>query len=407
LTSPQRWRKQDFGGPETEANAVNHPQDVCPSPLDTEPPTSVAPSSPTRLAIRTMALIFLLFVTVGATTQLLNTAIGIWFTELFVFLGVAWVRVRMSGRDPASYAGLASPPWRAAGFGFVLGAVNFFALVIPIQFAAQAIAPASWRDQFDMTNLFKNQTPLELAAIVAGVVLAAPFCEEFVFRGVLQRGLMPPTLSSFAAVVLTAITFSAFHLDPIGFAARLELGVVFGWLFLRTGSLWPGALAHAANNLISTVLYFGLNGTQSTAEGPPSWSTILFVALSGGLLLVGLIALVRKDPSILQPVAPREPQPEAKPASWRSVARPWIIGGLAMLGFLALADRRGLVLGWYDVEYHLPPLGKLAGEKQKEQRERLERLRKDARAGKVPLESYRALREELSRESLKSGRDSG
>jgi membrane protease YdiL (CAAX protease family) len=343
---------------------------------------------------------------VGATTQILNTAAGIWFTELFVFLGIAWVRVRLSGRDPARYAGLVRPHWPSAAFGFALGVVNFFTLVVPIQFLAQSIAPASWREHWDVTNLFRNQTPLELGVIVLGVVAAAPFCEEFVFRGVLQRGLMPPSLSPRAAVVLTAIIFSAFHLDPVGFPARLELGLVFGLLFLRTGSLWPGMLAHAANNLISTVLYFGLNGTPAAEEAQPSWSGILSVSMLGALLLLGLIAWVRQNPSILPTRPPIDPATESSPTSLRTAARPWIIAALSMILLIALADRRGLVLGWYDLSYSLPPLGKSANQRQKVERDQLEALRKDARAGKVPLESYRALREELSRESRMSERDS-
>ncbi len=393
---------------ETETNAVTH-QDERPSPdhLDTGRPASVAQTSPAGLAIRTIAIIFILFIVVGATTQALNTAVGIWFTELFVFLGVAWVRVRLSGRDPVIYAGLVAPPWKTAAFGFALGAANFFALVIPIQFAAQSIAPASWREQFDMTNLFKNQTPVELALIVSGVVLAAPLCEEFVFRGVLQRGLMPPALSSRGAVILAAAIFSAFHLDPIGFAARFELGLIFGYLFLRTGSIWPGMLAHAANNLISTLLYFGLRGAQPPDDTLPSWSAILSVTAFGMLLLAGLFVLVRQDASILQPAAAPEPPRQIERSSWGAVARPWIAGALATLGVLAIVDRRGLVLGWYDLEYRLQPLGKNAPKKQRAERAKLDALRKEARAGKVPLEMYRARREELSRESRMANRDSG
>ena len=391
-----------------ETTAVNNSEEVraSPPPLDTEPPPPVANFGATRLALRTMLVIFLLFVTLGATTQLLNTAVGIWFTELFVFLGVAWVRVRTSGRDPVQYAGLALPSWRTSAFGFLLGAVNFFALVIPIQFVAQSIAPASWRDQFDMTNLFKNQTPIELAAIVSGVVLAAPFCEEFVFRGVLQRGLMPPTMSSRNAVVVAAIIFSAFHLDPIGFAARLELGLVFGLLFMRTGSLWPGAAAHSANNLISTILFFMLRGGQ-VEDTDPNWRAVLSIAGLGSVVLVGLIGLVFKDPSLLPAHTLPAATLQEKPASWAAATRPWIVGALALLGSFALLDRRGLMLGWYDFEYHLAPLGKSATEQERIEREKLEALRKDARAGKAPLESYRILREELFRESRRSGRDSG
>jgi len=389
-------------------DAVKFPQDgrSSPSPVDTELPVRVASAENTRATLGTTAIIFLLFITVGAATQLMNTAIGIWFTELFVFLGVAWVRLRTSGKDPVRYAGLVLPPWRSGAFGFALGVANFFALVIPTQFLAQSIAPQAWRDQWDMTNLFKNQTPLELGAIIAAVVLAAPVCEEFVFRGMLQRGLAA-AINPRAAAVLSAFIFSAFHLDPVGFAARFELGLVFGLLFLRTNSLWPGILAHAANNLISTVLYFGFNGAQTADAERTSWRAVLTVALFGLALLAGLAALVRTEPSVLQPARLARWPAETKPIQRRSEVRPWVLGAISMLVFLALADRRGLVLGWYDLTYHLPPLGKSATQQQKVDRERLEALRKQARAGKIPLEVYRARREELFRESRQSSNDSG
>jgi len=388
-------------------DAVKFPQDgrSSPSPVDTEPPVRVASAESTRATIGTTAIIFLLFVTVGATAQLMNTALGIWFTELFVFLGVAWVRLRTSGKDPVRYAGLALPPWRTGAFGFALGVANFFALVIPTQFLAQSMAPPAWRDQWDVTNLFKNQTPLELAAIVAAVVLAAPVCEEFVFRGMLQRGLAA-AINPRAAAVLSAFIFSAFHLDPVGFAARFELGLVFGLLFLRTNSLWPGILAHAANNLISTVLYFGFNGAEAEADRP-SRRALLNVALFGLVLLTGLVGLVPTEPSVLQRATLAQLPAETKPIHRGSAVRPWLVGALAMLAFLALADRRGLVLGWYDLAYHLPPLGKSATTQQKVDRERLEALRKQARSGKVPLEAYRALRQELFRQSRQTSNDSG
>jgi len=171
-----------------------------------------------------------------------------------------------SGR--VRYAGVSFPGWRPIGFGFALGAVNFFAIVVPIQFAAQSIAPLWMKEQFDMSHLLENQTPWELAALIGGVGLAAPFCEEFVFRGVLQQGLMSSLSNARRAIAWTAVIFSAAHLDPVGFSARLELGVLFGILFWKTGSIWPGAMAHAANNLVSTGIYFAVKGARADVEDP-------------------------------------------------------------------------------------------------------------------------------------------
>src|SRR5262249_32488832 len=242
--------------------------------------------------------------------------------------------------------------------------------------------------------------------VMGAVVLAPACCGEFVYCGMLQRGLAAATTPR-AAAVLSAFIFSAFHLDPVGFAARFELGLVFGLLFLRTNSLWPGILAHSANNLISTVLYFGFNGAQAADAELPSWRAVLAVALFGLVLLAGLLGLARTEPSVLQAARLAQSPVEAKPMQRGAAVRPWVLGALAMLAVVALADRRGLVLGWYDLAYHLPPLGKSATQQQKVDREKLEALRKAARAGKVPLEAYRALREELFRQSRQSADISG
>jgi membrane protease YdiL (CAAX protease family) len=376
-------------------SAVTQFDDLSSRPdLDTEQPHPVARPSPARLAVTTTGFIFLLFATVGWQAQMVNVAVGIWFTELFILLGFAWVSLRANGYEPVRCAGLSRPHLRTAAFGFALGLVNFFALVVPIQAVAQSLAPPSWRELWDITNLFKNQTRLELGLILGGLMLAAPFCEEFVFRGVLQRGLLSARRSPAFAVVVAAAVFSGFHLDPIGFAARFELGVVFGLLFLRTGSLWPGVLAHSANNFIATALYFGFGGKQ-LEEAQPSWIAIFSVALFGISLLIALIALAKKDPLILERRAPEETR--VAPVSWRRAARPWIAGAVLILALLAVAGHRSLVLGWYDLQYALPPLRESALPQERMDRQRLDALRAQAQQGKASLESYRARREQLFR----------
>ena len=76
-------------------------------PSDPQPvgPTVPPPLHPPHPALAA-ALAFGLFVTLGAVTQLLNAAFGIWFTEIFIFLGVPWVMLRRSGYEPAGYTGL-------------------------------------------------------------------------------------------------------------------------------------------------------------------------------------------------------------------------------------------------------------------------------------------------------------
>ena len=56
------------------------------------------------------------------------------------------------------------------------------------------------------------------------------------------------------AVALSAVIFGACHGDPVWFGYAFPLGLVFGFIDLRAGSIWPSILAHMAFNSIGQVL---------------------------------------------------------------------------------------------------------------------------------------------------------
>ncbi len=93
----------------------------------------------------------------------------------------------------------------------------------------------------DLRNRFGLVGLLLCAAILPGVI------EEALFRGVILTGLRRH-LSPAAAVLICALLFAALHLSPWRFLPQLSLGLLLGWLTLRTGSCWPAALAHALHN---------------------------------------------------------------------------------------------------------------------------------------------------------------
>lgn len=96
--------------------------------------------------------------------------------------------------------------------------------------------------------------------ITLGVVPG--LCEEFFFRGYLLSALRTQT-SNVWAVVLSAVIFGMFHvlatdaLSFIRFVPTTLLGLVLGWMCVRTGSLWPGVVLHVCHNsLLSLAAHF-------------------------------------------------------------------------------------------------------------------------------------------------------
>ena len=90
--------------------------------------------------------------------------------------------------------------------------------------------------------------------VVAG--LCAPFVEEVLCRGLLYRGFAESRLGVPGAIVLTAALFTAFHLPEFADTSywyveilRITvIGLLFGWLRYRTGSVLPSWGFHTLHN---------------------------------------------------------------------------------------------------------------------------------------------------------------
>lgn len=368
-------------------------EEVSPSP----PTPSPHLRDPRTVAVLAAAAVFVAFLASGLLVQTLNVAFGIWFTQIFVFVGLGWCVLRATGREPVRYTGLAFPGLAPVAFGFVLGVANFFAIVAPIQYVAQSLLPPAWREIYDVADMFRGQSSLEMAFIVASVTVVAPLCEEFFFRGVFFQGLRAHGGPAMRAVLLSAVVFSMFHLDPVGFFARVELGVLFGWLLVRTGSLWPAILAHAANNSVSMVLFFAARYFEMP-EQPASREQakgILMLLILGGAVLWALLAAARRFPSLLGPPRSREqleaPEPpvtlEPAPRILR-LAVPWMLAAVLSLGAYKALDPLGIQLSRIDRDFPLRSVPEDAPDALHAERQALYELRVRARRGEIPLGEY-------------------
>lgn len=84
-------------------------------------------------------------------------------------------------------------------------------------------------------------------------VLPAIF-EEFFFRAGLQNIFMRWFRGPLVAIILTSFIFSIIHISYYGFLVRFALGMILGYIFYYSGSIW-----------LSVFLHFLFNGLQVTA----------------------------------------------------------------------------------------------------------------------------------------------
>ncbi len=126
---------------------------------------------------------------------------------------------------------------------------------------------------------------LSAPVLVLLIAVLPAVAEETLFRGWVLRGLRSQ-MSGMAAVVISAVIFGAFHLEPERILFTGLLGLALGVLALRSGSLWPGVLAHALNNGILVVL------AKQTLDGRTDSFAAVFISGTNGALGIGGLAAV-------------------------------------------------------------------------------------------------------------------
>jgi membrane protease YdiL (CAAX protease family) len=113
-----------------------------------------------------------------------------------------------------------------------------------------------WAEWFDADLAWGS--PATIAVTVLGAVVFAPIFEELVFRGLLY-GSLRARFSWPIAGVASALVFGLAHgYGTAGFFSVFLSGILWAWLYERTGSLLPCVAAHVVNNAAVAVTLLAL-----------------------------------------------------------------------------------------------------------------------------------------------------
>jgi len=109
----------------------------------------------------------------------------------------------------------------------------------------------------ELTEAFLNvETTGGLLFNIFMIALLPAVGEELLFRGVIQRIFTKWTVSYHWGIWISAILFSALHIQFYGFVPRMLLGVIFGYLLVWSGSIWLPVAAHFFNNAFAVAAMF-------------------------------------------------------------------------------------------------------------------------------------------------------
>ena len=154
-------------------------------------------------------------------------------------------------------------------------------------------------DQADeMTEAFLNVKTIPGLSFNLFMVAFLPAVgEELLFRGVIQKIFTRMTKNTHWGIWISAILFSAMHMQFYGFIPRVLLGALFGYLLVWSGTMWLPMLGHFLNNGIAVIGMFMINNGLMSAEVEEYGSTenSYYAAIISLLLVVVILYMIKKE----------------------------------------------------------------------------------------------------------------
>jgi len=255
---------------------------------DPESPIDLMPARPSP-GPREMALVgglaFFLTVFSGTLLQLAHARAGFVLSQaLFIVLPVL-LAIRWFYLDRRRVLPFGRPRPRVL-MGALLGAAGLNYLLTTYGAWQESVAPTPEPIRALFDGLFAYRGPVDFVVLLLVFSIVPALCEETLFRGFLQAGLMNHLGTPAGGIVVSALIFGLFHLDPWRFAGVFGLGVFLAWLRYKSGSLVPSMAAHALSNLISISLKAmgRLEGTK-----PPAGAAGALLATAALLASVWLV----------------------------------------------------------------------------------------------------------------------
>lgn len=122
---------------------------------------------------------------------------------------------------------------------------------------------ATSMDEDSMNNLYAllamdNFNDLLLNLLIIAVLPAIG--EELLFRGIVQNAFMGRLNNPHVAIFIAAFIFSAFHLEILGFIPKFLIGIILGYSYYVTQSLWVPIILHYMNNGSQVVSLYVMGG---------------------------------------------------------------------------------------------------------------------------------------------------
>ena len=220
---------------------------------------------------------YVLKISPGVTREAAKVAlVSIFPASLIVGALALWLAGRRGG-NPARVLNLRWPKltllgWIALLVGFMIAMYAAIILIVQVfhidvsqytpgpngQSPKSGSAGAVKEAMFDIAN-----EPWLFALVFPSIAIGAPLAEELIFRGQLFSALSQTRLGVAGTTLVTASLWALMHVtEPwLSIGLIFVMGLIFGWMMYRFGSLWVTIAAHGLwNGFYALLIFFNLGG---------------------------------------------------------------------------------------------------------------------------------------------------
>lgn len=252
-----------------------------------------------RVSFLTLNVFYLIgaiiFLTAGNMIQAWNFEMGLIITEYVFVLGLSFLILKYSHAPVKDYFHLKDVSMKTIvkTFFIVFFSLPIVMLLNLISLYVLDLLGLALNYEMPMATEFPNLIYQFLI-----ISISAGICEEIFFRGVIMTTLTD-YFTPWKAIVLSAIMFGVFHFNIGNIFGPIYLGLVFGYLTIKTGSIIPAILGHMTNNGVAYVIsYMGtfvaVEESEAVLESIDLLDTILSLSIVA-LFCLGIVLYLLKS----------------------------------------------------------------------------------------------------------------
>ncbi|MFI3327759.1 MAG: CPBP family intramembrane glutamic endopeptidase [Rikenellaceae bacterium] len=129
--------------------------------------------------------------------------------------------------------------------------------------------------------------------MLLSLVCVAPLFEELLCRGIIMEAIRGKR-GAWAACVISSLIFGVIHIEPQSMLNAFVIGLMLGYLYLRTNSIFAPIIMHSINNVLAyLILLFGLGNSTFWELIGNETAYFIAYAVASAMLLLSTISIAR------------------------------------------------------------------------------------------------------------------